>query len=45
MYWIKLIDGAWWVGFMYHDGRFDKIASYGLGRGMAVAAAQRMNKG
>lgn len=41
----RLIDGAWWVGFKHPDGRFDKIASYGLERDRAEHAAGVMKPG
>ena len=46
MYAVQFVDGEWWVGFRYSDGRFDKITSYGRGAGvqeMAEHAATRMN--
>lgn len=43
MYAARMTEGAWWVGFVYSDGRFDKVASYGSGSA-AMKAAERMNK-
>lgn len=43
MYAAQFVDGKWWVGFRYSDGRFDKITSYGHEQGYAEAAAIRMN--
>ncbi len=44
MYVAKLIDGIFWVGFQYSDGRFDKITSYGREEDLARGAAERMNR-
>lgn len=43
MYAARMTEGKWWVGFVYSDGTFDKVASYGSGE-KAMRAAERMNK-
>lgn len=43
MYTARKVKGVWWVGFLYSDGRFDRIADF-RSRIEAVNAALRMNR-
>lgn len=42
MYAAHFLDGEWWVGFLYSDGRFDRIRTHGS-RSAAERAVERMN--
>lgn len=43
MYAPRKINGLWWVGFLYSDGRFDRIGKCNS-EVDAINAARRMNK-